>query len=692
MKLKVISIPVYILLGMCTFSCNKNVIINNQRLRITINDQMQTKIENTSKDSKPLMPGFVPSEYLVTKDFTAQDFKLIDMKKESLSNHAGTGTQWILTGEYESYPLKKIVYISIYKDFPNAAYFQVKYVNEGKKNLHVLKWVNNRYHIIPSSKDTTKFWSFQGSSHADRRDWIQKVNPGTNHQNFMGMNASDYGGGVPIVDLWRRDAGIAIGQTDSVFRLISIPVKYDREDTIASIYIEHEFDNAYLLKPEDTLSTFETFVSVHQGDCFTPLRNYALYMKTKGIKPAEPEPGAFEPVWCAWGYGRNFTVKEILNTLPKVKALGIKWVGIDDGYQQAIGDWHTNKARFPYGDAEMKSLVDSIHAMGLKAAIWWNPMAISPKSRFLKDNPNILLIKKDGSPENVSWWDSFYPSPTDSTILASAKNTVHLFIKDWGFDGLKLDGQNMNLCSPDYGINHDISHPDQAFQNLPDLFKTILTTSRDIDKNAVVEFCPCGDVMNFYIMPYTNQFVASDPTSAWQVRSKGLVYHALMPHTAYFGDHVELISDDFASQIGIGGVPGTKFVWPEAGSGSEKEILLTPQKDSLFKKWIGLYNEMMLSKGKYLGNLYDIGYDYPEAHCIEKDGIMYYAFYNPDFNGKIKLKGLNPSKDYSVADYFHNKSYGSIKGNKPFLQVQFKGFLMLAVNPKNSSQDISLNN
>lgn len=53
----------------------------------------------------------------------------------------------------------------------------------------------------------------------------------------------------------------------------------------------------------------------------------------------------------------------------------------------------------------------------------------------------------------------------------------------------------------------------------------------------------------------------------------------------------------------------------------------------------------MLSKGTYWGNLYDIGYDYPETHCIQKDDAIYYAFYNSSFKGTIKLRGLNAGKN-----------------------------------------------
>ena len=43
----------------------------------------------------------------------------------------------------------------------------------------------------------------------------KRINKGFYEKNFMGMNASDYGGGIPVIDLWRKDAGIAIGNTAS---------------------------------------------------------------------------------------------------------------------------------------------------------------------------------------------------------------------------------------------------------------------------------------------------------------------------------------------------------------------------------------------------------------------------------------------------------------------------------------------
>ncbi len=72
-----------------------------------------------------------------------------------------------------------------------------------------------------------------------------------------------------------------------------------------------------------------------------------------------------------------------------------------------------------------------------------------------------------------------------------------------------------------------------------------------------------------------------------------------------------------------------------------------------WKKWIGIYNRLKLSRGDFR-DLYVYGYDVPEAYVIEKAGKMYYAFFAPtganDWHGTIELRGLAPGK-YRVTDY-----------------------------------------
>ncbi len=661
----------------------QNVVITHNALKLEINGNMESRVNAIYPGAQPLMTGFAAGEVLVTKYFTTGSFRLSSTDSNRVDDASGRGMQYNLHGLDEEHGLAKTLSIRCYDFFPSTAYFRVTYFNTGKRALEIRQWINQQYAVSPST-DTPHFWSFQGSSHSDRRDWIQKVNPGFSENNFMGMNAADYGGGIPVTDLWRPDAGLAVGYAGAVSQPVSLPVDYDRYGSMATIGVRYTMPDPALLAPGDSLVTLQTFTGVHQRDCFATLRIYGAFMETLGVKAATTEPQAFEPVWCAWGYERDFKLKEILNTLPKVKALGIKWVGLDDGFQQAEGDWQTNPEHFPGGDAQMKAFVDSIHAQGMKAVLWWAPLAADPGSKFLKNHPNSLIQQKNGAPQFITWWNAYYMAPTDTAVQEHLKETVTMFMKDWGFDALKLDGQHMNACAPDYADGHGLNNPEESVQKMPLAFKTIYETARSIKPDAVVEFCPCGDCIDIYHMPYTNQFVASDPLNSHQVRLKGKMLKALMPSTAYFGDHVELTDNgrDFASQLGVGAVPGTKFVWPATGVASKDANLLTPEKEILFRKALQSYNTYHLSTGNYRGDLYDLGYDYPETHCIEKNGKIYYAFFAAHFSGTLALRGLTAGKTYFLRDYFNNKPLGKTTGVTPSLSTSFDGFLLLEASGK----------
>jgi alpha-galactosidase len=207
-----------------------------------------------------------------------------------------------------------------------------------------------------------------------------------------------------------------------------------------------------------------------------------------------------------------------------------------------------------------------------------------------------------------------------------------------------------------------------------------------------------------------DQAVTADPVGSVQVRRRMKMYKALLgPRAAIYGDHVELtkqtdtftsneqdIGDDFASTLGTGGVLGTKFTWPDYGP-KFKAVYLGAEKEAHWKKWIGLYNEKMLSKGNFL-DLYVYGYDSPEAYAIEKDGSMFYAFYAPEkpgktgkekaperiWKGEVELRGLAARKSYKIRDYVNNKDYGGVTGPAARLKVEFKENLLLEATVESS--------
>ena len=106
---------------------------------------------------------------------------------------------------------------------------------------------------------------------------------------------------------------------------------------------------------------------------------------------------------------------------------------------------------------------------------------------------------------------------------------------------------------------------------------------------------------------------------------------------------------------------------------------LTPERREAFKKWIGLYNRDKLARGIYL-NLYDIAFDKPETHVINKNGMLHYAFFSEDWSGPVEFRGLE-DKDYVIRDYVNDRVIGEIRGEAT-LDLEFERYLLVEAVPQ----------
>ena len=651
-----------------------NYDLSSSKIKIEYNDLLYSKITNL-EDHNIVKQSFSSSEFIVVGNDTIKDFKLKKHNLEKLKNKEIL----TLTGTFKSsnYNIEKKLTVSYDKLFPSVITTKVKYTNLGNERITITKWINNHYSL--PVKDTSEIvWSYQSGSYEERPDWVLKVPNNFYQKNYMGMNASDYGGGTPVSDVWKRNIGIAVGHLENVPKLVSLPVL--RKNNCVCIEVNQKKD--VILESGKSFDTYETFVTVHKGDYFATLSNYSLIMQNRGFQFKEIDDAAYEPIWCAWGYERDFKVKDVLATLPKVKELGFKWVVLDDGWQTAEGDWYLNPKKFPNGESDMITFVDKIHSYGLKAKLWWAPLAVDPETDLIKEHSDLLLINKEGKYQDITWWDSYYLCPAYEKTIDYTKGIVDKIIDKWGFDGLKIDGQHMNAAPPCYNTKHNHKYPEESVEAMPKFYDSIFDAVTKLKKNAVVEICPCGDAYSYYMLPYINQPVSSDPTSSWQIRTKGKTMKALMgPSAPYYGDHVELSSggDDFASTVGVGGIVGSKFTWPvgvyintESG-----DVSLTPEREKKWKKWLDIYNKYMLPKGEYLGTLYDIGFDRPEAHVIKKGEALFYAFYADQYSGEIELRGLDQAQSYIVYNYVSNQKVAEINGKNPKIKLDFNKYSLL---------------
>jgi alpha-galactosidase len=657
--------------------------IDDGLLRIEFDRAMRSRVLRAGPTRQALTSWSAAQMLTLADGSQVTHFALAQVRREVLEGARGKGVRLTIAGRGGAMTqaadrIEMTLRTDVYERYPGLAICQVTWRNVSPATLSLAEWRSAAHELQAAGAAEPAFWSYCGSTHADRRDWVQPVKAGFAQENFLGMTASDYGGGIPVVDVWRRDCGIAVGHLERHPDLLSLPVKR----TDAGVQLAISGTTKAKLAPGEAFVTPETFIAVHTGDYFVTLDVYRRLMAEEGVCPARPPPSAYEPIWCAWGYERECTVPLIEGTLPKVRELGLRWAVVDDGWQNNVGDWQLDARKFPRGDADMRSLTQEILAHQLKPRLWIAPLAAAPGSNVLHDDTDMLLLDADGAPQLISWWNSFYLCPAYAKTVAYHQELVHRILGTWGYAGLKIDGQHLNGVAPCYNPAHHHARPEESTEGLPDFFQSLYATAIKLDPEVVMELCPCGTAFSFFNFPAMNQAPASDPESSWQVRHKGKTLKALMgPGAAFAGDHVELSDggDDFASTIGVGAIVSTKFTWPKDPKPKDS-FLLTPEREALWRKWITLYNERMLPMGTYRGELYDIGFDKPETHVVEKSDRLYYAFYAPQWHGPISLRGLKAWR-YRVRDYFNGQDLGEADAGSAPLVVSFERFLVLEAVP-----------
>ncbi len=598
--------------------------------------------------------------------------------------------------------LQRVLALEVYDKFPNILLSTVEYKNTGASVVTIEKSVNQRRRLNARLGDTKaqpwQMWSFHGASYDWGKDDVVKPTPTLSQPNAMGeMVKGGYGGGIPVVAFWTRQVGEAVGHVETIPISAAIPAKVGTDGRVNT---EIDYAANITLKPGETYSTPRSFVSVFAGDFYEPLRIWSSVLQKEGWELPKPSSEAYNVSWCGWGYEADVTPAQMLGTVPKLKEMGIKWVTLDDRWFDNYGDWNPRADTFP-GDS-IKKMTDDFHKEGMLAQLWWLPLGAEDGegkyelhkyavSKIAQEHPEWLILDKNGKHARMTRGLAVL-CPAVPEVRAYYKQLTEKFIRDWGFDGSKLD--NIYSVPACYNPAHHHKSPQDSVNAMGDVYKVIFQTTRALKPQSVTQTCPCGTPPSLAWLPFMDQAVTADPVGAVQVRRRIKMYKALLgPESAVYGDHVELSAmtkvgnnwkehgDDFASTIGAGGVVGTKFVWPDPGP-KFKDVNLTAAKEERWKKWIGLYNEKMLSKGEFR-DLYVTGYDTPEGYAIAKDGKMYYAFFvsSAEWKGEVDLRGLRPGK-YRVTDYGEAKDLGTVDAaanGVAKLAAQFKDYLLLEV-------------
>ena len=267
----------------------------------------------------------------------------------------------------------------------------------------------------------------------------------------------------------------------------------------------------FFTEKESPRKSYEVKILIDRRDAFwgDAVREASEWVsQTAGLVPAAVPEAAFDPLYSSWyAFWQDVHAPVIEKEARLAAELGMKTAILDDGWQKeksrtyysATGDWMPVKNRFP----DMKAHVAAVHAAGLKYMLWLSVPYIGDESAIwnrFKDK--CLSITPDG----VGRLDPRFPEVREYLI-----STYERAVRDWGFDGLKLDFID-EFCLPpvDLAIAQDYAGRD--IKSLPEavdrLMKDVNRRLKAIRPDVLIEFRQ--QYMGPAIRQYGNMIRATD--------------------------------------------------------------------------------------------------------------------------------------------------------------------------------------
>ena len=209
--------------------------------------------------------------------------------------------------------------------------------------------------------------------------------------------------------------------------------------------------------------------------------------------------GNFPSGWESWyNHYSNIDEKLILNTLSALSTkeniisrgtFSSKIFQIDDGWEQALGEWTVRKDRFPEG---LSSIVEKIENKGYIPGLWLAPFIIDERCKTAIEHPDWILRDFKGekiiSGFNPLWGEkgNFYCLDlSNEEVISYLDSVMERTINEWGFRYLKLDFLYAGMFYGKY------SNPTSAFKAYNRAVKVL--TSRKVNKNGKkISYLGCG--------------------------------------------------------------------------------------------------------------------------------------------------------------------------------------------------------
>ena len=196
----------------------------------------------------------------------------------------------------------------------------------------------------------------------------------------------------------------------------------------------------FFTKPEHPISSYEVRILVDRRRIFwaDAVREASAWIgEAAGLSPCRVPEAAFDPLYSSWyAFWQDVRDDDIVREAKSAAALGMKSAILDDGWQKessksyysATGDWMPVRSRFP----DMRAHVDKVHAAGIRNYMLWLsvPFVGNESKAYARFRGKYLW----GEGGDVAGLDPRFPEVREHLV-----KTYERCVRDWDFDGLKLD-------------------------------------------------------------------------------------------------------------------------------------------------------------------------------------------------------------------------------------------------------------
>lgn len=249
-----------------------------------------------------------------------------------------------------------------------------------------------------------------------------------------------------------------------------------------------------------------------------------------GCTPAEVPPEAKKPMYSTWyGFHHDLHADTLLAECAFFSDCGCEAVIVDGGWYHAslerggayCGDWEPAPNKIP----DMKALVDSVHALGMKFILWYSVSFVGIRSALYQK-------WKDKTVGAMGFGGAYALDPRYPEIREYLIDTYANAVTTWGVDGFKFDFLDFFKESDTVEEGMDCLSVSDAVDRL---MKDVLARLRSLDPHILIEFRHPYE--SPHMRSFGNMLRAEDcPGDAYTNRQNTLLLRLLAGKTAVHSD------------------------------------------------------------------------------------------------------------------------------------------------------------